>query len=248
MLRLVPALLKWLPLPLDLQTKAGSIAPPAGLADFQVGWYWNLFWTALRNPEHPGFLAGRKNLWTLSGARTRERWDANCSAVMAAFELREIAGQMLWCLPPVLILIEEQSKKITDKKGRGDSHSLHSLPQNVGSLSPSLQSGFAFDLQEPIQIQKQSSTCARAPARVTTGGYSQADFDARDLRKMAKAWDWLCQCNAEGISRGSGLNPRQMFAQVCDRAGITIERGLELEERRKKWPKNVPDWLKEETG
>jgi hypothetical protein len=79
----------------------------------------------------------------------------------------------------------------------------------------------------------------------SAGQYSPADFDARDVRKMALAWDWLCEPNGEGATRGLGMTQRQMFAQVCERAGISIERGLELEERRKKWPKNVPDWLKE---
>ena len=44
------------------------------------------------------------------------------------------------------------------------------------------------------------------------------------------------------------MSARQMFATVCEMAGITIARGLELEELHNKWPEKVPDWLKEPTG
>jgi hypothetical protein len=74
----------------------------------------------------------------------------------------------------------------------------------------------------------------------------QKDFLERDLRKMAEAWKYLTTRDAGGACRASGLSNRQMFEAVCDLAGITIERGLELEELKKKWPaRGVPDWLKE---
>src|ERR1700733_12946781 len=145
----MPPRLKWLPLPIDAGTaKEASIAPPAGLEDFQVGWYWNLFWSALGNSADTGYLpCARKNLWTFAGAHRRAHWDANCALVMAAFELREISGQKLWCLPPLRAIVEEQMKKLgKDKKKGGDSsggdmHNIHSVPQTVGDLSPPLQSG-----------------------------------------------------------------------------------------------------------
>jgi hypothetical protein len=133
--------LKWIPLPLD-----GSIAAPPDLEDFQVGWFWNLFWTALRNPEHPGFLASRKNLWTFAGAHRRAHWDANCALVMAAFELREIAGQKLWCLPTLVEIVERQQKKLRDHKG-GVFREIHRDPQASGDSSPS-QSVFDFDRKD----------------------------------------------------------------------------------------------------
>ena len=211
-----------------------------------MGWYWNLFWAALRNTDHPGFLASRKNLWTFAGAHRRAHWDANCALVMAAFELREISGQKLWCLPPLVRIVDEQLKKLQDKKGRGISEVCTAFHRDVGDLSPPLQSGFAFDLSEAIQIQKQSPTRVRAPARET--GYSNEIGDAIDVRKMAKAWEQLCKRNAEGKSGAADMSNRRMFEYVCEVAGVSIERGLELEARRKKWPEKVPDWLREETG
>jgi hypothetical protein len=231
----------------------GSIGPPRALADFQVGWFWNLFWDVLGRSAGTGTMSYvRSKLWIVAGAHSRAHWDANCALVMAAFEIStcaESSEQIVVSYPPLTRLLDEARQSLRNhKKGERVFRNLHSHSQASGNLSPPLQSGFAFDLQEPIQIQKQNftPTHARAPARETASGYSQADFDARDLRRMAKAWDWLCEKNAEGAARGCGLTARQMFEQVCDRAGISIERGLELEERRRKWPKNVPEWLREE--
>lgn len=86
---------------------------------------------------------------------------------------------------------------------------------------------------------------ARELSNYPISQYSKRDFDERDLRKMAEAWKYLGKRNAEGTSRGYGMTARQMFEVVCELAGITIERGLELEVLRKKWPDDIPDWLKE---
>jgi hypothetical protein len=151
-----PPQLKWIPFPLD-----GSFDPPRGLEDFQVGWYWNLFWTALRNPAHPGVLASRKNLWTFAGAHRRAHWDANCALVMAAFELREIAGQKLWCLPRLIEIVEQQQKKLRNHKGVfRDSHR---DPQASGDFSPS-QSVFDFDLSPGGENEQRSSAKPGAPS------------------------------------------------------------------------------------
>jgi len=71
-------------------------------------------------------------------------------------------------------------------------------------------------------------------------GYSQRDFDARDRRKLADAFnkiDLLLKA-----SRGSGNSPseKQIFEWACREAGISVERGLEVEERGKKWPQSQP--------
>jgi hypothetical protein len=237
----VPPRLKWLPLPID-RTK-DSVAPPQGLEDFQVGWYWNLFWSALGNSADTGYLpCTRRNLWTFAGAHRRAHWDANCALVMAAFELSERSGQIVLYHPVAVRIVEEQLKKLKDKKRGGDLHTFH---RHVGDLSPPLQSGFAFDLVEPLQIQKPSNTRARAPARAS---YSHDVGDAIDLRKMAQAWAKLAERDSMGRTAGYGMTHRQMFEHVCELAGVSIARGLELEERRKKWPEKVPDWLKEDTG
>jgi hypothetical protein len=70
---------------------------------------------------------------------------------------------------------------------------------------------------------------------------------AIDLRKMSAAYDQWDRANQASIGSGSGYwTPRKVFEWVCARAGITIERGLELEKLQKKWPEEVPDWAREE--
>jgi len=70
--------------------------------------------------------------------------------------------------------------------------------------------------------------------------YSQADFEARDRRKLADALnkiDLLLKA-----SRGSGHYPseKEIFEWACREAGISVERGLEVEESGKKWPQSQP--------
>ena len=62
---------------------------------------------------------------------------------------------------------------------------------------------------------------------------------------MANAWARLCERDSMGTARGYGMSEREMFEYVCEFAGITIERGLELNQRRKQWPDAVPDWARE---
>ncbi len=134
-------------MPLNLLTENGSIGPPPGLTDFQVGWFWNLFWASLVNPDFPGYLpAARSTLWTFAGAHRRAHWDANCALVMAAFELREIAGRKMLCLPTLVDIVEEQKKKMRNHR-KVDINSPHSDSQECGYYSPS-QSAFDFELQE----------------------------------------------------------------------------------------------------
>jgi hypothetical protein len=236
--------LKWVPLPMD-----GSIGPPRGLKDFQVGWFWNLFWAALTNAELPGYLpvvATPDNLWTFAGAHRRAHWDAKCALVMAAFELRDVAGQKRWCLPVLASIIGEQKKKLRNHKKGADFTNEHSIPQGGGSLSLSpSQFGFDFDVIEPELTQKQRKVSLSRAWVAPSDGYSQSDFDARDIRRMAEAYAQLSKRNAEGATLGSSMSARQMFEYACEVAGISISRGLELEEQRRKWPERVPDWAKQ---
>ena len=64
--------------------------------------------------------------------------------------------------------------------------------------------------------------------------YSQIDFDARDLRNLAKARDELQLKLRNGW--GSNLTTEQIFREQCLLAGISVERGLEVEARAMKWP------------
>ena len=92
--------LNWIPLPVEHQ-----LGPPKGLKDFQVGWFWSLFWASVK-AEWPGYLPLSDDLWMLAGALTRQRWDANAAAVLAAFEIQELAGhRRLIYFPPLVRII-----------------------------------------------------------------------------------------------------------------------------------------------
>jgi hypothetical protein len=165
--------LKWLPLPLNLRTEAGSIAPPLGLTDFQIGWFWNLFWASLANPEFPGYLpAARSTLWTFAGAHRRAHWDANCALVMAAFELREMAGRKMLCLPALVNIVEEQQKKLSSHRGRTDFRSSHSDAHECGDSSHS-QSAFDFDLQQQGGQKDRHAKAANPTAGARSSQYAQ---------------------------------------------------------------------------
>jgi hypothetical protein len=223
--------LKWFPY--DHRT----MGPPAGLYDFQVGWYFNLFWSSIRASGRPGYLTvTRGNLWTYAGAHRRSHWDANCDLVMAAFVLERDQGRFLLHHPIAAPVLEEQLKKIKQKKGGGISEVSTPFHRPVGDLSPPLQSGFAFDLIDPIQIQKQSTARARAPARAS-GGYTQADFDARDLRKLGAA---KCRLS-ERLRAQVGSTPMtngEYYAIVAEEAGLTIKDILRLEKLQREWPES----------
>lgn len=240
--------LKWIK---ALRPVRRRLGPPPGMKDFQQAWFWNLLWESLEQ-EPQGYLGLSGHLWRIAEAQNEHFWNCHKAVVLAVFDIAQVGGHEMIFYRPLLQVIEEQQKIMKSHRklegGGGNqttistvSTAIHKVAED--SLPSPSQSGFAFDLLDPIQIQKQTTTHARAPAR--DSGYTQADFDARDLRKMAKAWDWLCVTNGEGVPRGHGLSPRQMFEQVCNRAGVTIERGLDLDERCKKWPEKVPEWLRE---
>lgn len=74
-------------------------------------------------------------------------------------------------------------------------------------------------------------------------GYTQSDFDERDLRKLNAELDALYRSLAGArivdseyereLGEGSQSHER-IFSQACARAGISVERGLQLEEAESK--------------
>ena len=186
--------LKWVPLPVD-----GSIGPPLGLKDFQVGWFWNLFWASLANVDSPGYLpaaAVRNTFWTLAGALTRERWDANSSAVLAAFEVREIAGRKMLCLPALVEILEEQKKKLRNHK-KGDIRSSHSNTQVSGDSSLS-QSAFDFELHNQSQERRWDGHAKSGSA--TTRALSNQHAQGKRAQRVQQTRDVL----RESLRRYSG--------------------------------------------
>lgn len=71
-------------------------------------------------------------------------------------------------------------------------------------------------------------------------GFTQADFDERDLRKLADAYAVLEQAAKASVGRPSWTE-KQAVEFVCERTGITVERYLDLQKKQKQWPL---DWDK----
>jgi hypothetical protein len=189
----------------------GSMGPPPGLADFQQAWYWNLFWACLKQ-ETAGYLPVTLQLWAVAGAHCRACWEKSNAAVLAAFEAAEMDGTKVIFLPSLVRTIQEQSRKLNAHKP---------LARGARAADPD-QSGFEFS--EPASAKSK---------------YTQADFDARDLRLMAKAYDEIAQRNKASVGSHNSLSPKEVFEWVCQRAGISVERGMKLEEMQRKWPQRI---------
>lgn len=212
--------------------KLPPIAPPEGLKSHQLGYWWTLFWALL---EAGGYLPFGSDLWKLTGALTRERWDANRSAVLAAFEFTEpdASGRRDIFYPPLIKIIEQQKGKYRrrSRDQLGISEVSTAIHKGGRSISPSvLQSDFDFDSKDQNQIQKHSS------ARVSR--YTQDDFNARDLRRLKEAGDKFDRMRDSLVGGVPAWmqNEKQVYEWLCAEAGITVERGLELERIQKKWP------------
>jgi hypothetical protein len=117
------------------------IGLPAGLEDFQQGWFVNLLCASLE-AELQGFLPMSSNLWSIAGAKRKDFWESHKSRLLACFEVREMVdGKKLLFYPPLVALIEEGIRKINEKRRRfnpafsEDSTDVH---KGCGDLSPSL--------------------------------------------------------------------------------------------------------------
>jgi hypothetical protein len=67
----------------------------------------------------------------------------------------------------------------------------------------------------------------------TPSPLAQRNFDERDLRLMGEARRAL-------LRRGAALTEPKLFEEICRLAGVTVARGLELEELQKQWPGGRP--------
>ena len=189
--------LAWIPWYVDER----RIHPPDGLKDFQQTWFWNLLFASL-SAEWQGYLPMSSNLWMLAGALTRERWDANSSAVLAAFEIQKMEdGKLLLFFPSLVETINSQFEKIRDKKKRIPeiSETSTGFHRGVGSLS------FSFsDLSKHNQQTKPSAirARARAPAREVC---PLGQCNGTGLRKSHYAPGKVVQCDCRaGVKNGTG--------------------------------------------
>jgi hypothetical protein len=74
--------------------------------------------------------------------------------------------------------------------------------------------------------------------------YSQEDFDQRDLRLIGKAWAKFEEMQAAAVGNAPAWmrDSKAIVNWICESAGITVKRYLELRELQTKWPDNVPAW------
>jgi hypothetical protein len=95
----------------------------------------------------------------------------------------------------------------------------------------------------PDSLIPDSNSRGRAnnPPPLSNHGYTQADFDARDLRRLKEAADKFDRMleSAVGNHQQWMSDEKKVYVWLCQEAGITVARGLELEAIQKKWPEKT---------
>jgi len=234
-----------------------SLQPPAGLTDFQQAWFWNLLRASFFDQtEMQGYLPITSNLWSIAGAKRSDFFDSHKSRLLACFEVRKVGGKEVIYFPPLIQSMRRQLKRLRNRRVVDDELSTNSQASTEGAgafTSPSQSDlGFDFDSDSKAQLPKHKPKPSSTRVRAEQSGYSQADFDARDLRLLKKAYDeFHDRYDRKGSQIGTPDSapawtddPRKVFEWVCRLAGLTVERGLQLEESQKKWPEKVPEWAR----
>lgn len=140
--------LNWLPIPLDFWV-------PAGLKDFQQGWFINLLRASLQS-EHMGYLILCEEgcsgcpacLWRVANAHHPEHFKKHGSLVLACFNRAQIAGRRVLYFQKLVEKVNKQLPKIRKYRSRKDELSETSTRVHNGSgfCSPSDSLSFDFDL------------------------------------------------------------------------------------------------------
>jgi hypothetical protein len=154
--------LKWLPIPLDLWV-------PAGLKDFQEGWFVNLLRASLRS-EFLGYLILCEEgcsgcsacLWRVANAHHPEHFKKHCSLVLACFNSAQIAEHRVLYFPKLVETIKGQLSKIKNHRSRrgGLSETSTAFNKGGGPYSPSGSLGFDFELDSKKQNSEANIDCA----------------------------------------------------------------------------------------
>jgi hypothetical protein len=139
--------LNWLPIPLDLWV-------PAGLKDFQQGWFINLLRASLQS-EYMGYLILCEEgcsgcpacLWRVANAHHPGHFKKHSPMVLACFNSAQIAGRRVLYFPKLVETIREQFSKIRKHRSRksGLSEISTGLNNGGGIYSPSESLCFDFD-------------------------------------------------------------------------------------------------------
>jgi uncharacterized protein YdaU (DUF1376 family) len=114
---------------------------------------------------------------------------------------------------------EPSAEQTAEPRSDSDSDS------DFGFKNPSPFTKSAFVLEENTRARE------TFPSR-----YSQTDFDDRDRRKLGDAFKEINLRLTASVGSGSSPGEKEIFEWACELAGISVERGLEVQTRGKKWP------------
>jgi hypothetical protein len=159
--------LKWLKFPLDMWI-------PAGLADFQIGWFMNLLRASLYS-DSVGYLIlcpeGCSGcpacLWKIAGAHRSDYFEKRKSLVLARFEFAQIAGRRVAYYPPLVRMIKQQLSRMKNHRSQYDAVSETSTVFNKGSGFPSPSETLCFDFDSDSKNQNQNINNTREASAVT---------------------------------------------------------------------------------
>jgi len=158
--------LKWLKFPLDMWI-------PAGLADFQIGWFMNLLKASLYS-NYVGYLILCPEgcggcpacLWKIAGAHRSDYFEKKKSLVMARFEFAQIAGRRVAYYPPLIKTIRQQLSRMKNHRSQYDAVSETSTGFNKGSGFCSPSPSLSFDFDSDSKNQNHDSTTSNTRAGV----------------------------------------------------------------------------------
>jgi hypothetical protein len=176
--------LKWLPVPLDLWV-------PAGLKDFQEGWFINLLRASLRS-ENMGYLVLCEEgcsgcpacLWRVANAHHPEHFKKHSSLVLACFNSAQIAGHRVLYFPKLTETVKEQLSKVRNHRSRrtGLSETSTGFNKDGGHSSPSDSLSFDFDLDSKNKKKDFSNT----PEVETIPMRQEQHFSASEIEEGAR--------------------------------------------------------------
>lgn len=177
--------LKWLPIPLDLWV-------PAGLKDFQEGWFINLLRASLRS-ENLGYLILCEEgcsgcpacLWRVANAHHPEYFKKHSSLVLACFNSAQIAGRRVLYFPKLIETVKGQLSKIRNHRPRRSGLSEMSTGghKRGGDFFPSGSLSFDFDLDSKNLKEKSIDNLFEAP---TITMREEQQFSALDVEDGAR--------------------------------------------------------------
>ena len=157
--------LNWLPIPLDFWV-------PAGLKDFQQGWFINLLRASLQS-EHMGYLILCEEgcsgcpacLWRVANAHHPEYFKKHGSLVLACFDRAQIAGRRVLYFQKLVEKVNKQLPKIRKYRSkRGSlSETFTGIHTEGGNYSPSDSLHFDFDLDSKNQKKDPQKTPLEVP-------------------------------------------------------------------------------------